>query len=182
MKILEMQKWIKENPEEAARKGWSSRAACALDDVINNKSLRNDGRVGALGKFYTLGRHFEMSVATAAQRTAGVHPNMRDNVDYVAVFRITNEKEKEHVWQEYMGRLNRKTAFELMELYTRVDYPDSDQEQRYCLIIALDPKLSYNERFFVAAPVKPPDFMMGNLTHQKEFCSAEQCAKWGIQR
>lgn len=160
--IIAFAKKIHDEPQWARTEGYSERTAVALDDVIAEEGIRRQADHGPLAQLFVLGRHLKMSVSLATQLPTGVPPKVRDNLDFAVFFKQTKNKSKERFADEYMGRLNRKTAFELIELYTKVTDAHTENEKRQCLVVNLSPSLTYNERFMVATPTDPGPFKVGS--------------------
>ncbi len=167
--ILDFNKWVLKNPEEAARHGYSGKTLTICDDVIANKLLRATGDDGVYAQLYVQGRHTKMSVGTCTQKATALPPKVRDNIDLVFILRQESDTERERIWKEHMGRLNRRTAYEMMELWTTTENYKTPQETRLTLIIDTDPCKSYNERFFWARAFDPGDFKMGTPLFRKEM-------------
>lgn len=167
--LIAFNEWAVLHPEEAARKGYSAKTLTWLDDVISNTDLRQAGDDGSYASLYVQGRHNQMSVGTNTQKATALPPKVRDNIDLVFVLRQESGTEMERLWKEHMSRLNRRTAFELMEMWTRTENYKQPNEQRWCLVIDTDPCKSYNERFMYAKAFDPGPFKMGSKIFQREM-------------
>lgn len=160
--ILEMQKDIIRDPKKAAQKGLTDHTGTILDDVISSKMLRNAGDDGIYAGLYTQGRHVHEMIGTNTQKATALPPKVRDNIDLVFVMRQENETEVERIWKEHMSRLNKSTARDLIELWTRCENFQTDDEFRYTLVIDTHPAKSYNERFYWAVAEDPGPFKLGS--------------------
>jgi hypothetical protein len=167
--ILNFQKWVIENPREAAEHGYTDRTCTILDDVIATKELRNDGDDGMYAAMYVQGRHTHMTVGTATQKATAIPPKVRDNIDLVFILRQESETEIERIWKEHMSRLNRVTASEMMEYWTRTLNYKKPNEIRYTFVIDTDPCKSYNERFYWATADDPGQFRVGSKVFWEEL-------------
>lgn len=160
--IVETQKRIKKDPEWAERQGLGPRSIVLFDDIISSHNIRSQSHNGALSQLFVEGRHTDICTILATQNPTAVAPQTRDNLDFAVFFKVTKNSSKERFQDEYMGRLNKKTAFELIDLYTQTFNKGTPQEERLCLVVALEPGLTYNERFFVARPIDPGKFHAGS--------------------
>lgn len=112
--LIEFNEWVIKNPDEAARHGYSDRTLVILDDVISNTMLRQAGDGGSYAALYVQGRHNHMSVGTNTQKATALPPKVRDNIDLVFINRQESDTERERLWKEHLGRMNKRTAFEFM--------------------------------------------------------------------
>lgn len=167
--ILEFQKWVIENPKQAAQKGYTDKTCTILDDVIANRSLRNAGDDGQYASLYVQGRHTHMTVGTATQKATALPPKVRDNIDLVFIMRQENATEIERIWKEHMSKLNRVTAQEMIDWWTRTENYKEPNELRYVLVIDTDPCKSYNERFYYAIPEDPGEYVLGSKVFWEEL-------------
>lgn len=167
--ILDFNVWVLENPDEARRKGYTTKTITILDDVISTKMLRSAGDDGNYAALYVQGRHTKSSVATNTQKATAIPPKVRDNIDLVFVLRQESNTERKRIYDEHMGRVNMRTAFELMELWTRTENYETDDEERYTFIIDTHPCKSYNERFYWAKAIDPGPFKLGSAAFWKEM-------------
>lgn len=171
--IIEFNTWVIENPDEAKRKGWTPNTITILDDVISSNMLRRVGDDGNYAALYVQGRHTKSSVGTNTQKATAIPPKVRDNIDLVFVLRQESDTERERIWREHMGRLNKRTAYELMELWTRTDNYETPNEERYTLVIDTHPCKSYNDRFFWAKAIDPGPFKLGSVEFWREMGKPE---------
>lgn len=167
--ILEFQKWVIENPREAAQKGYTDKTCVILDDVIASKVLRSAGDDGNFAGLYVQGRHTHMTVGTATQKATALPPKVRDNIDIVFIMRQENYTEIERIWKEHMSRLNKVTAMQMMDYWTRTENYKTPEEVRYTLVIDTDPCLSYNERFYYAIAEDVGEFQIGSKVFWEEM-------------
>lgn len=167
--LLDFQTWVIQNPKQAQQKGYTHKTATIADDVIATKVLRNAGDDGVFAALYVQGRHTKMTVGTATQKATAIPPKVRDNIDLVFVLRQESDTEAERIWKEHLSRLNRTTARELMELWTRTENYKMPNEIRYTLVIDTDPCKSYNERFFYAVAEDPGPFKLGSKVFWEEM-------------
>lgn len=144
--IIELQHKIKADPDWAEANGLTERTIVLFDDVLSESDLRSKSSTGAVSQLYVEGRHHKLCCMLATQNPTAIAPQTRDNLDFAVFFKVTKNSSKDRFQDEYMGRLNKKTAFELIDMYTNVQNKGTDQETRQCLVVCLDPGLTYNER------------------------------------
>ena len=167
--ILDFQQKVKTDPAWAQREGYDGRTGVLFDDVIDDNYVRHYGDKGALASLFVQGRHLSCSVMLATQFPTAVPPKCRDNVDMVVFFKTSKNSSMERFHDEYMGRLNRKTAMELINMYTDVQQYGTANERRRVLIVLMDAGLTYNQRFRGAVPQKPQDYTLGSEKFWKEM-------------
>lgn len=86
-----------------------------FDDVLSEKSLRYQP---SLIRAATEGRHYKMCVGINTQHGTALPPSIRGNADIVVIFTQLHMKTKEMLVDEYFSNLNKRTAMELIDLYT----------------------------------------------------------------
>lgn len=175
--IIQDQEDFADNPEEFSEMGPNT--AIWFDDVVSDRLLREAGTDGNLARLYVEGRHIGeridsgdkesgVQAGLATQMITAMPPKIRKNLDFAVVMKQVSDTDKERLWTEYMGRLNKRTAFELIEKYTQVRNPKTPQEERDCFIIVTDPALSYNDRFFkCTTPQIEEKFKLGTVAFWK---------------
>lgn len=116
--IETFQKPLRESRERGELEGGSDNTYTIVwfDDLMSDRGMRFDSSFEAA---YTRGRHLDIMVGFNAQSTVGVVPNIRKNADVVVLFTQFNSADMETIATEYLGRLNKRTAMELMDIYTQ---------------------------------------------------------------
>lgn len=162
-KFLEFQLDFIKHEEEYNRKGWKLPGFLWLDDVVDAKVIMTEGDHGILAQLFQQGRHFDVMVGINTQYPRSVPTKMRDNVDYAVVFKQDSNQEFEAIIDHYMGELNRRTARELVTMYTRGTFNGPKQ----CLVINMQSGCPWEEKYktYVANP-EPPTFVVGGKKYQ----------------
>lgn len=92
-----------ERKREIAKTGSSSidpRAFFILDDCMYNKQALNDKNIRCI---FMNGRHYKIFFVLAMQHALGLTPDLRNNIDYVFIFRNNIIKEREKIYTHYAG-------------------------------------------------------------------------------
>ena len=83
-----------------------------LDDLISDPRLRNDEM---LIKAFVEGRHFRIVVLMTTQYPKAINPRVRGNIDFAVLFRNISAKQREALWEDYGGCVEKKTFEKLMD-------------------------------------------------------------------
>lgn len=165
--FLDLQRKIFMYEDVFEKRGYKLPAMIWLDDIVDSRSARNSGQLGALCTTYALGRHFNMMVGMNTQYPKALGPLLRENVDYAVVFRQMSELDYEAVVDNYMGELPRQTAIELIRMTTHGE----KDGPRQCLIIDMDPLCRAEDKYMTymcCDEDELPDFIMGSKKFQEE--------------
>lgn len=86
------------------------------DDLASDYRIHKSDN--SLIGLYTEGRHRGITCAYLSQKFKAVDPAIRNNADLVIIFTQFNAKEALAIAEEYLGRLNKRTALAVMDMYT----------------------------------------------------------------
>ena len=100
------------------------RGFLVLDDCLYDKTWPNDKNIRCL---FMNGRHFKVFFIITMQYPLGIPPHLRCNVDYVFIFRETQLKNRERIYQQYAG------MFPSFDIFNTV--LDQCTENYECLVI-----------------------------------------------
>lgn len=93
-----------------------TRAFLILDDVISDR--RNvAGWNTMMNRFFTEGRHFNITIFITTQYVKGIGPMLRNNADLVILQPIYSVNDRTTLWEMYGGFMDKKSFFELMNQY-----------------------------------------------------------------
>jgi ABC-type dipeptide/oligopeptide/nickel transport system ATPase component len=100
------------------------RGFLVLDDCLYDKTWPNDKNIRCL---FMNGRHFKVFFIITMQYPLGIPPHLRCNVDYVFIFRETQLKQRERIYQQWAG------MFPSFDVFNQV--MDQCTENYECLVI-----------------------------------------------
>jgi hypothetical protein len=122
-KFLDRQKNIStERKRELKRFGSSqidARAFLILDDCLYDKRWINNIHVRSI---FMNGRHYKIFFLITLQHAMGLPPVLRNNIDYIFIFRNNIRKEREKIFNHYAGMFPSFEAFEQVMLQTTENY------------------------------------------------------------
>lgn len=95
------------------------RAFLILDDCLYDKRWVNDINIRSI---FMNGRHYKILFCITMQHAMGLPPVLRNNIDYVFIFRNNIRKEREKIYQHYAGMFPTYEAFEQVMLQTTENY------------------------------------------------------------
>lgn len=95
------------------------RAFLILDDCLYDKRWMNDINIRSI---FMNGRHYKILFCVTMQHALGLPPVLRNNIDYVFIFRNNIRKEREKIYQHYAGMFPTYEAFEQVMLQTTENY------------------------------------------------------------
>lgn len=135
-KFLDRQKNIStERKRELKRTGQSqldARAFLILDDCLYDKRWINDANIRSI---FMNGRHYKIFFLITMQHALGLPPVLRNNIDYIFIFRNNIIKEKQKIYDNYAG------MFPTFETFNQV--MNQTTENYECLVI--DNKIQSNK-------------------------------------
>ena len=117
----------KEKKSENAKHGKSSidnRAFLILDDCLYDKKWINDKSIRAI---FMNGRHYKIFFLITMQHAMGLPPVLRNNLDYIFIFRNNIMKERMKIYENYAG------MFASFEVFNQV--MNQCTENYECLVI-----------------------------------------------
>jgi hypothetical protein len=117
----------KEKKAESAKYGKSSidnRAFLILDDCLYDKKWINDKSIRSI---FMNGRHYKIFFLITMQHAMGLPPVLRNNLDYVFIFRNNIVKERQKIYDNYAG------MFANFEVFNQV--MNQCTENYECLVI-----------------------------------------------
>lgn len=103
-----------------------SRAFLILDDCLYDKKWVNDKNIRSI---FMNGRHYKIFFLITMQHALGLPPVLRNNIDYVFIFRNNIIKERMKLWEHYCG------MFPTFEIFNQV--MDQTTENFECLVLDL---------------------------------------------
>lgn len=122
-KFLERQMKISTERKRELKKFGNSqidaRAFLILDDCLYDKRWINNINIRSL---FMNGRHYKTFLCITIQHGMGIPPNLRNNIDYVFIFRNNIRREREKIYQHYAGMFPTFEAFEQVMLQTTENY------------------------------------------------------------
>jgi len=116
-----------EKKREMSRNGRTSidnRAFLILDDCLYDKKWINDKSIRAI---FMNGRHYKIFFLITMQHAMGLPPVLRNNLDYVFIFRNNIVKERQKIYDNYAG------MFANFEVFNQV--MNQCTENYECLVI-----------------------------------------------
>lgn len=152
------QKISREKKKEISISGKSSidnRAFLILDDCLYDKKWINDKNIRSI---FMNGRHYKIFFLITMQHAMGLPPVLRNNLDYIFIFRNNIVKERQKIYDNYAG------MFANFEVFNQV--MNQCTENFECLVInnnAKSNKLQEQIFWYKAEPHGP--FKLGS----KEF-------------
>jgi hypothetical protein len=158
--------FLKKNP--AMQKQINPEVFVILDDIIHLKEVRYDP---VLTSFFTLGRHFKISVFICSQYAKGINPTLRGNCDVIAIYKQYQEIQKKSLFEDY-GVLIERHAFDEM-------VRQATNKEHYCVVIHAESRRNAEtgdrshliaDTYFRFKAEDPGDFIVGC----KEFWSQER--------
>jgi hypothetical protein len=174
--LMDFQEDLIKHEEEFERAGYKMPCFLWLDDVVDSKVIMLEGDHGILAQMFQQGRHFAIMVGINTQYPRSVPTKMRDNVDYAVIFKQDSRQEFEAIIDHYCGELNRRTAQELIHLYTH----PGDDGAKQCLIINVQSGCPWELKYmtYVANP-EPPVFEVGGEKFKQKMKYAK---KWDFSQ
>lgn len=165
-KFMDFQLELIKNEDEYKRQGYERPGFLWLDDVVDAKVIMTEGDHGCLAQLFQQGRHFDIMVGINTQYPRSIPTKMRDNVDFAVIFKQDSNTEFEALIDHYMGELNRRTARELIYMYTRGQFNGPKQ----CLIVNMQSGCPWELKYqtYVANP-EPPSFVVGGKQFKKDM-------------
>jgi len=165
-KFMDFQLELIKHEDEFERQGYKRPGFLWLDDVVDAKVIMTEGDHGILAQLFQQGRHFDIMVGINTQYPRSIPTKMRDNVDYAVIFKQDSNNEFEAIIDHYMGELNRRTARELITMYTRGVFNGPKQ----CMIINMQSGCPWEEKYktYTANP-EPPSFEVGGEKFKKDM-------------
>ena len=115
-KKLEVQNYGKSNID--------NRAFLILDDCLYDKKWINDKSIRSI---FMNGRHYKIFFLITMQHAMGLPPVLRNNVDYIFIFRNNIHKERQKIFDNYAG------MFSSFEVFNQV--MNQCTENYECLVI-----------------------------------------------
>ena len=96
-----------------------ARAFLVLDDCLYDKKWINNINIRSI---FMNGRHYKIFFLITMQHAMGLPPVLRNNIDYVFIFRNNIRKEREKIYQHYAGMFPSFEAFEQVMMQTTENY------------------------------------------------------------
>ena len=122
-KFLERQINIStEKKKELKKHGTSqidARAFLILDDCLYDKRWINNIHIRSI---FMNGRHYKIFFFITLQHALGLPPVLRNNIDYIFIFRNNIRKEREKIYNHFAGMFPTFEAFEQVMLQTTENY------------------------------------------------------------
>jgi hypothetical protein len=122
-KFLDRQKNISTERKKELKKFGSSqidsRAFLILDDCLYDKKWVNNIDIRSI---FMNGRHYKIFFLVTMQHGMGLPPVLRNNIDYIFIFRNNIRREREKIYQHYAGMFPTYEAFEQVMLQTTENY------------------------------------------------------------
>lgn len=87
-----------------------------LDDLITEKSFQYEN---SLLKLFVAGRHFYVNVHITSQYPKGIPPKVRQNSDYVFLFKAPNPECRRMFYEDYGLTMERKVFYAMLDEYTQ---------------------------------------------------------------
>ena len=109
---------------KSGRTNIDNRAFLILDDCLYDKKWINDKSIRAI---FMNGRHYKIFFLITMQHAMGLPPVLRNNLDYVFIFRNTIVKERQKIYDNYAG------MFANFEVFNQV--MNQCTENYECLVI-----------------------------------------------
>lgn len=122
-KFLDRQRSISSERKRELKKFGSSqidaRAFLILDDCLYDKRWINNIHIRSM---FMNGRHFNLFFLITLQHALGLPPVLRNNIDYIFIFRNNIRKEREKIYNHYAGMFPTFEAFEQVMMQTTENY------------------------------------------------------------
>lgn len=122
-KFLDRQKSISTEYKRELKKFGNSqidaRAFLILDDCLYDKRWINNIDIRSI---FMNGRHYKIFFFITMQHAMGLPPVLRNNIDYIFIFRNNIRKEREKIYQHYAGMFPTFEAFEQVMMQTTENY------------------------------------------------------------
>jgi hypothetical protein len=122
-KFLERQMAISAERKKELKKYGSSqidaRAFLILDDCLYDKRWINNIHIRSV---FMNGRHYKIFFLITLQHAMGLPPVLRNNIDYIFIFRNNIKKEREKIYNHYAGMFPTYEAFEQVMMQTTENY------------------------------------------------------------
>jgi hypothetical protein len=122
-KFLDRQKNISTERKRELKKFGNSqidaRAFLILDDCLYDKKWINNIDIRSI---FMNGRHYKIFFLITLQHALGLPPVLRNNIDYIFIFRNNIRKEREKIYHHYAGMFPTYEAFEQVMLQTTENY------------------------------------------------------------
>jgi hypothetical protein len=96
-----------------------ARAFLILDDCLYDKKWISSTNIRSI---FMNGRHYHIFYIVTLQHALGLSPILRNNIDYVFIFRNNIRKEREKIYNHYAGMFPTFEAFEQVMLQTTENY------------------------------------------------------------
>ena len=96
-----------------------ARAFLILDDCLYDKRWINNINIRSI---FMNGRHYKIFFLVTMQHAMGLPPVLRNNIDYVFIFRNNIRREREKIYQHYAGMFPTFEAFEQVMQQTTENY------------------------------------------------------------
>jgi hypothetical protein len=122
-KLLDRQSTISAERKREIKKFGSSqidaRAFLILDDCLYDKRWIDNIYIRSM---FMNGRHFNLFFLITLQHALGLPPVLRNNIDYVFIFRNNIRKEREKIYHHYAGMFPTFEAFEQVMMQTTENF------------------------------------------------------------
>jgi hypothetical protein len=122
-KFLERQMKISTERKRELKKFGNSqidaRAFLILDDCMYDKRWINNVNIRSI---FMNGRHYKIFFLITLQHAMGLPPVLRNNIDYIFIFRNNIRREREKIYQHYAGMFPTYEAFEQVMIQTTENY------------------------------------------------------------
>lgn len=101
-KFMQRQKRMKEKKEKDPRyAGLDNRAFFIMDDMMyDSKAWKNDRNIKSI---FMNGRHYSIFYLLTLQYSLGIPPDLRENVDYIFIFRQNKLNERKKLYEHWAG-------------------------------------------------------------------------------
>jgi hypothetical protein len=96
-----------------------ARAFLILDDCMYDKRWINNISIRSI---FMNGRHYKIFFLITLQHAMGLPPVLRNNIDYIFIFRNNIRREREKIYQHYAGMFPTFEAFEQVMMQTTENY------------------------------------------------------------
>lgn len=134
------------------------------DDLAADKTTRTDE---ALNDFYVLGRHLGITIYFLSQKFKAVPPIVRNNADIVVIFTQFNNNEASQIAEEFLGRLNKTTAMQLIDMY-------ASQKFKTCLVIEAWRNETDPSKYLKVSLAEDPLMQVGDIGSDEYLEAARQ--------
>ncbi len=96
-----------------------ARAFLILDDCMYDKRWINNRNIH---KIFMNGRHYKIFFLITLQHALGLPPVLRNNIDYIFIFRNNIRREREKIYHHYAGMFPTFEAFEQVMMQTTENF------------------------------------------------------------